>query len=41
MRRGEDIEEVDDHLAENCRTFEQGKTTAWGTLHFYKGEGEA
>lgn len=37
----EDIEEVDEHLAENFRTFERGKSTAWGTLHCYKGEGEA
>jgi len=37
----EDIEEVDDHLAENFRLFEKGKSTAWGTLHCYKGDGEA
>lgn len=37
----EDIEDVDDHLAENFRTFEKGKSTAWGTLHCYKGAGDA
>lgn len=36
----EDIEEVDDHLAENFINFEEGKSTTWGTLHCYKGEGE-
>ncbi|MDP3745502.1 MAG: hypothetical protein Q8Q88_00495 [Phenylobacterium sp.] len=37
----EEIEEVDDHLAENFRDFERGKSTVWGTLHCYKGEREA
>jgi hypothetical protein len=37
----EDIDAVDDHLAANVREFEEGHRTAWGTLHCYKGEGEA
>lgn len=37
----EDIEQVDDHLAANFREFELGKQTVWGTIHCYKGEGEA
>ena len=37
----DDIDEIDDHLAANVRSFEQGHRTAWGTLHGYKGEGEA
>jgi hypothetical protein len=35
------IEVVDDHLAWNLRQIEPGKQTVWGTLHGYKGEGEA
>jgi hypothetical protein len=39
---GEDeIEEVDDHLAMNFREIETDKETVWGTIHCYKGEGEA
>lgn len=39
---GEDeIEEIDDHLASNFRDIELGKKTVWGTIHCYKGEGEA
>jgi hypothetical protein len=39
---GEDeIEEIDDHLASNFREIEPGKQTVWGTIHCYKGEGEA
>ncbi len=39
---GEDeVEEIDDHLAMNFREIEPGKRTAWGTIHCYKGEGEA
>lgn len=39
---GEDeIEEIDDHLAMNFREIEPGKQTVWGTIHCYKGEGEA
>ena len=37
----DDIDEVDDHLAANVRNFEEGCRTSWGTLHCYKGEGEA
>ena len=39
---GEDeIEEIDEHLAANLREIELGKQTVWGTIHCYKGEGEA
>ena len=39
---GEDeIEEIDEHLAENFRDIEEGRATVWGTIHCYKGEGEA
>ena len=37
----EAIEEIDDHLALNLRDIEPGKQTIWGSLHGYKGEGEA
>lgn len=37
----ERMEEIDDHLATNFRAFEAGKQTVWGTIHCYKGEGEA
>lgn len=36
-----DIEEIDDHLAMNFREIAPGKQTVWGTIHCYKGEGEA
>ena len=39
---GEDeIEEIDKHLASNFSEIEPGKQTVWGTIHCYKGEGEA
>ena len=39
---GEDeIEDVDQHLASNFREIEPGKQTVWGTIHCYRGEGEA
>jgi hypothetical protein len=39
---GEDeIKEIDNHLAGNFREIESGKQTVWGTIHCYKGEGEA
>jgi hypothetical protein len=39
---GEDeIEEIDERLASNFRDIEAGKQTVWGTIHCYKGEGEA
>ena len=39
---GEDeIEETDEHLAANFRDIEPGRQTVWGTIHCYKGEGEA
>jgi hypothetical protein len=39
---GEDeIDEIDKHLAMNWREMEAGKQTVWGTIHCYKGEGEA
>lgn len=37
----EEIEEFDEHLAANFHDFESGKQTAWGTIHCYKGDGEA
>jgi len=37
----EEIAGFDGHLAANFRDFEPGKLTAWGTIHCYKGEGEA
>lgn len=37
----EEMEEIDDQLAANFRDIEPGKQTVWGTLHCYKGEGEA
>ena len=37
----EEIAEIDAHLAANFREIEPGKQTVWGTLHGYKGEGEA
>jgi hypothetical protein len=37
----DEIEEVDHHLAMNFRKIETGKQTVWGTIHGYKGEGEA
>ena len=37
----DEIEELDEHLAENVRNFEAGKKTAWGTIHCYRAEGEA
>lgn len=39
---GEDeIVEIDEHLASNFRDIEPEKQTVWGTIHCYKGEGEA
>lgn len=39
---GEDeIEEIDEHLASNFKEIEPEKQTVWGTIHCYKGEGEA
>ena len=37
----DEIEEIDDHLAMNFREMEPGKQTVWGTIHGFKGEGEA
>lgn len=37
----DEIKEIDEHLAENFRDIEERKATVWGTLHCYKGEGEA
>jgi hypothetical protein len=35
------VEEIDDHLASSLRDIEPGKQTVWGTIHGYKGDGEA
>ncbi|MCY7281571.1 MAG: hypothetical protein LH610_11895 [Sphingomonas bacterium] len=37
----DEIEEIDDYLAMNFREIEPEKQTVWGTIHCYKGEGEA
>lgn len=37
----EEIDEFDEHLGANFRDIEPGRSTVWGTLHCYKGEGEA
>ncbi len=37
----DDLEELDEHLAENVRNLEPGKQTVWGTIHCYLAEGEA
>lgn len=37
----DEIKEIDDQLASNFRAIESGKQTVWGTIHCYKGEGEA
>jgi len=37
----DDIEEFDEHLADNFKAIEPGKRTIWGTIHMYRGEGEA
>ena len=37
----DEIEMIDNHLAMNFREVEPGKQTVWGTIHGYKGEGEA
>ena len=36
-----EIDEIDDHLGRNFRDREPGKQTVWGTIHCYKGVGEA
>jgi hypothetical protein len=38
---GEEIDAIDEHLAANFRAIEPGAQTVWGTIHGYKGEGEA
>ncbi len=37
----DEVEEIDEHLAFNFKNIEPGKQTVWGTIHGYKGEGEA
>lgn len=37
----DEIDDFDDHLALNVRNFEEGHRTAWGTMHCYRGDGEA
>lgn len=36
-----EIEELDAQLAINFSEIRAGKQTVWGTIHCYKGEGEA
>lgn len=37
----DEIEELDEHLASNFNDIEPETQTVWGTIHCYKGEGEA
>jgi hypothetical protein len=37
----DEVDEIDEHLAANFRTIAPGTQTVWGTIHGYKGEGEA
>ena len=37
----DEIDEIDNHLAMNFRNLEAGRQTVWGTIHCYKGDGEA
>lgn len=37
----DEIEQIDEHLAVNFREIDAGKSTVWGTIHCYMGEGEA
>ena len=37
----EEIKEIDASLATNFTAIEPGKQTVWGTIHCYKGDGEA
>ena len=37
----DEIAGIDDHLAMNFREIEPEMHTVWGTIHCYKGEGEA
>jgi hypothetical protein len=41
VRTDDDIEQIDEQLAANLRNILGHKETVWGTLHCYKGEGEA
>jgi hypothetical protein len=41
MPNENDVDEFDSHLADNIRQLETGRVTVWGTIHCYKGEGEA
>lgn len=33
-----DVESLDDHLADNIRDWEPGRRTVWGTIHLYAGD---
>lgn len=37
----DEVEKIDKHLAANLRAIEPGVQTVWGTIHGYRGEGEA
>ena len=37
----DEVEAVDEHLAENVRDWEPGKVFCWGTLDGYRGDGKA
>lgn len=38
---GDEIADLDSHLAANFLALEAGKQSVWGTIHAYKGEGSA
>lgn len=37
----DEVERIDAHLAANMRMWESGRSSVWGTLHPYIGDGEA
>jgi hypothetical protein len=36
-----ELQQIDPHIAANLRAIEPEARTVWGTIHGYKGEGEA
>ena len=37
----DDLNDLDEHLAQNVRNWEYGKRTVWGTIHGYYADGHA
>lgn len=37
----DELDELDEHLADNFRRIEEQKSTVWGTIHCYMADGEA